>query len=154
VVLERIVEFDLVVVAGALVVDVVTAVVEDAVVEDAVVEDAVVEAAVVLVLEAVLALELVLVLDVVGAEVVVVAETDARDAEYAEQRAKPMDSAATTSDGAQEATRQPAAYPPRTAMVEGLHWQPSSVRAHPADEIAASRHGIAQDGSAPKFCLR
>jgi hypothetical protein len=27
-------------------------------------------------------------------------------------------------------------------MVAGLHWQPSSVRAHPADEMAASRHGI------------
>jgi hypothetical protein len=71
VVLERIVEFDLVVVAGALVVVIMV--------------EVVVEAAVVLVLEAVLALELVL--DVVEAEVVVVAEALAKDAEYAEQRA-------------------------------------------------------------------
>jgi hypothetical protein len=119
-VLERIVEFDGAVVAGALVVLTV---------------EVVVEAAAVLVLEAVLEL------DVVAAEVVVVAETLAREAEYAEQRAKPMDSAAITSDAAQAVTRQGAAYPPRTAMVAGLHWQPSSVRAHPADEMAASRHG-------------
>jgi len=135
-VLERIVEFDAAVVAGALVVLTV---------------EVVVEAVVVLVLEAVLEPELEP--DVVAAEVVVVAETLAKEAEYAEQRAKPMDSAAITSDAAHAVTRQGAAYPPRTAMVAGLHWQPSSVRAHPADEMAASRHGIAQDGSAPKFCL-
>jgi hypothetical protein len=112
----------LVVVAGALVV---------------VMVEVVVEAAVVLVLEAVLAL----VLDV-GAEVVVVAETAAKDKEYAEHLAKPTDSATTTSDASQAVTRQGAAYPPRTGMVAGLHWQPSSVRAHPADEMAATRHGI------------
>jgi len=135
--LERIVEFALVVVAGALVV---------------VIMDVVVEAAVVLVLDAVLALEPVL--DVVGAEVVVVAETPDKDAEYAEQRAKPTDSAAITSDAAQAVMRQGPAYPPRTAMVAGSHWQASSEGAHPADEMAASRHGIAQDGSPAKFCLR
>jgi hypothetical protein len=112
----------LVVVAGALVVMV----------------EVVVEAAVVL--EAVLAPELVLA--VVGAEVVVVAETPAKDAEYEEQRAKPMDSAAATSDAAQAVMRQGAAYSPRMGMFEGLHWQPSSAGAHPADEMAALRHGI------------
>jgi isocitrate lyase len=124
--LDRLVEFEGDVVAGALVVLTVEVVVEVAVV-------------LVLVLEAVLPLELEL--DVVAAEVVVVAETLAKEAEYAEQRAKPTDSAAITSDAAQAVTRQGAAYPPRTAMVAGLHWQPSSVRAHPADEMAASRHG-------------
>jgi hypothetical protein len=168
--LERIVEFDLVVVAGALVVG----------------------GAVVLVLEAVPALGLVL--DVVGAEVVVVAETPAKDAEYAEHLAKPTDSAATTSDALQAVTRQGAAYSPRMGIFAELHWQPSSVRAHPADEMADTRHGIwmstvriqstyssrsielweergqdgracccvtwkgerptAQDGSPAKFCLR
>jgi hypothetical protein len=173
--LERIVEFDLVVVAGALVFVMVEVVVRAAVV-----------------LEAVLALGPVL--DVVGAEVVVVAETAARDAEYAEHLAKPTDSAATTSDPAQAVRRQGAAYSPRMGMFAELHWQPSSARAHPADEMAATRHGIwmstvriqstyssrsiglweereqdgracccvtwkverptAQDGSPAKFCLR
>jgi len=91
-VLERLVEFDAAVVAGALVV---------------VTVEVVVEAAVVLVLETELEPELEL--DVVAADVVVVAETLAKDAEYEEQRAKPTDSAAITSDAAQAVTRQGAA---------------------------------------------
>jgi hypothetical protein len=61
---------------------------------------------------------------------VVVADTLAIEAEYEEQRARPMDSATKISDAGQAATMQPATYPP---MVDALvHWQPSSVRAHPA----------------------
>jgi hypothetical protein len=70
---------------------------------------------------------------------VMVADTLAMEAEYEEQRARPMDSAGTISDAWQAVTRQGAAYPPMMATF--VHWQPSSVRAHPADEIAGSRQG-------------
>jgi len=135
--LELVVEVDLAVVDVILVVGTVV--------------EVLVEAAVVLVLEGKLELELVLaVLDVVGAEVVVVAETLAREAEYAEQRARPTDSACPTSAGLQAVRKQPTANPPMAASL--AHWQPWSARAHPAETTAAERHGRAQDGSPEKSC--
>jgi hypothetical protein len=70
---------------------------------------------------------------------VVVADTLAMEAEYEEQRSRPMSSAATISDAWQAATMQGPRYPPIMATL--VHWHPSSVRAHPADEIADSKQG-------------
>jgi hypothetical protein len=61
-----------------------------------------------------------------------------------------MDWTAASSVAEQDATRQVKAMSPMMFIV-GPHWQPWSVSAQPALEIAEERQPTAQTGSLPKF---
>jgi hypothetical protein len=64
----------------------------------------------------------------------------ARDAEYAEQRPRPTEAACWTSDALHAPTRQPVTRLWIFAWPEP-HWQATSVRAQPEEEIADWRQG-------------
>jgi hypothetical protein len=84
---------------------------------------------------------------VVGGAVVVVMICVALNSEH---RARPTDWATRRAVAGQEAIRQGATME-AMADIEGPHWQPSSVSAQPAWEMAEARQAVAQAGSPERF---